>query len=430
MKSLSKLLVGTGLAMMTALTAHGQSLFEEIPLSFQQMDDVATLEGEISSRQVTLNTDVAEDIFDRFSPSSTVNMSLASGKNITLQRTGFDSSFGEGTRLWSGKVEGFEDGHATLILDNNRLIGHVQYNGDIFRISPNVFGMHSIREIDPAALPAEETQDYFEVPEHIMAQDAADSKSSAPSTQAFPTRIRLLVMYTPTAATEALAAGTTIKDEGLLAMGMANTALTNSKMRIYKFKWAGIRGFGKCAYPEPSSTSTVLYNVTSWRPEADSCLVAHIGGIRDAASADMVAVIKGSGGCGTAWYSSSGVGATSAFSVTARACIHQHTFTHELGHNQGLTHDRYATGDIGLVQSDYNFGLAHWDEATPFRTIMSYSNECSANGVSCPRAPVFTNTHPGGVWNGVRTGRGLHLPDPAVSRKKLRETWETMAAHR
>jgi len=144
----------------------------------------------------------------------------------------------------------------------------------------------------------------------------------------------------------------------------------------------------------------------------------------------MVATIKGAGGCGVAWYGSNGVGAANAFSVTARGCISQHTFAHELGHNQGLNHARYEVGHLGIHQTLYNYGLAHPTASPPFRTVMAYSNACSAVGVSCPRAPVFSNAHPMGKWNGTTTGRGMHLTDPALARRKLIETWETMAAFR
>lgn len=427
---LAKSIIGSVATLSLAFSAQGQSLFQEVPLTSEFVSEVATLEGATQSRQVFLNHDAMSQVFDKTSPADHVQLDLFPGRSVTLDKSGFDPFMGGGTRLWSGTIGGFEDGHATLIMDNNRLLGQIQYNGEIFRISPNAMGMHTIQEIAPESAPIEEANDFITVPPSQAAQQKTGNGFASLKSLVFPTRIRVLVMHTPAAKTEALAAGTTIRDEGLLALGMANTALTNSKMAVYKFKWAGLRGFGSCSYPEPSSTSTVLFDVTPWRPEVDTCVSPHAVAQRDALSADMVAVIKGAGGCGTAWYSSNGVSSNSTFSVTARGCIFQHTFTHELGHNQGLTHDRFTTGDVGTNQTAYNFGKAHWDAATPFRTIMAYSNECSANGVSCSRAPVYTNTHPGGMWNGILTGRGLHLSDPAVSRKKLKETWETIAAYR
>lgn len=429
MHAISKLLLGTSMALGMIGSTQAQSLFEEVPLTSSFLSEVETLDGEIQSRQVFLNHEATSAAFDKFSPAPTLQLDLFPGKTVTLDKSGFDPFMGKGTRLWSGTVNGFEDGHATLILDGNRLLGQIQYGGEIFRITPNFTGMHTIQQISPESFPPEETVDFIQVPAEQLSQEKTGPQSPSLKMM-FPPRIEVLVMYTPTAAVEALASGTTIRDDGILALGMANTALTNSKMRSYKYKWVGLRGFGSCTYPEPSSTSTVLNDVTPWSAGADPCVSAHAVAKRDQLGADMVAVIKGAGGCGTAWYSSNGVGSTSTFSVTARGCIFQHTFTHELGHNQGLTHDRFTTGDVGGNQTAYNFGKAHWDATTPFRTIMSYSNECSANGVSCSRAPVFTNTHPGGMWNGILTGRGLHQTDPAVSRKKLIQTWNTIAGYR
>lgn len=426
MNKLTKLLGTLAATVSLTVSAQAQSLFEEIPLTSTTLSDSLSIEGEIRSRQVTLDVEAASSVFDKFSPAASLHLDLFPGRSVTLNKTGFDPFMGVGTRLWSGRVEGFEDGHATLILDGKRLIGQVQYGGEVFKISSDVFGTHTIRQIDPESLAALDQGDYVQLPASQI-ETTTKENAISPLMIAFPTRIRVLMMYTPAAQTQALAAGTTIRDDALLALGLTNTALTNSKMAIYKYKWAGIRGFGQCSYTDPANTLQTLYDITPWYSGSDACVAPHVETQRDNYSADLVAVLSGSGGCGHAWI---GPSSGAAYSVTARPCISSHTLAHEIGHNMGLLHDRVQDNAIGTNQSAYNYGLAHPDASTPFRTIMAYPTACQNQGFWCNAVPVFSNTHPGGYWNGVKTGRGLHQTDSAVTRKSLIENWEGVAAYK
>ncbi len=93
--------------------------------------------------------------------------------------------------------------------------------------------------------------------------------------------------------------------------------------------------------------------------------------------------------CGKAWYAANRSGWSEdeyGYGVTSMNCFGNMTFAHEIGHNLGAKHDRYveAGGD------DYfNYGYSDVDNA--FRTIMSYTNECSENGVNCNRINFFSN---------------------------------------
>ena len=100
--------------------------------------------------------------------------------------------------------------------------------------------------------------------------------------------------------------------------------------------------------------------------------------VRDAAGADLVAMIRTSGEyCGIAYLlpanepSSSGIG----FSVTAWGCLASQTFAHELGHNMGCCH---APNDGGGCTSGGIFpqSVGHRFTAsngTMYRTVMAYS---------------------------------------------------------
>jgi hypothetical protein len=64
----------------------------------------------------------------------------------------------------------------------------------------------------------------------------------------------------------------------------------------------------------------------------------------------------------------------------------------------GLYHDRYVQNPAPVSQ--YNFGFV----SVPgrFRTVMSYSNECSASGVSCTEITYYST--PKRSYNGRPVG--------------------------
>lgn len=424
MRTLTKAVFGTATILGMGATAQAQSLFEDMALEDELISAATSFEGQIRSRQVMVDRKMAGDLFRETALSRSLNVKLMSGVSINLDRTDLDMDFGEGSRSWSGRVRGFEDGFATFVSDRSgRLNGHVQYGGQTFRITPGYAGVHTITEMAPLDVHQEEGEDFIEIP-------AVKAPEGQFSTQAWPPVIDIMVMYTDEAVAEAIAAGTTAKDEAMLAVSMAKTAMVNTGLRTYRFRWRGYRGMGGCGYADPSSTTTLLFNVSPGRADTDACISDHAVAKRDQVGADMVAVVKGSGGCGTAWYSFNGVGSDRTFSVTARPCIGQHTFTHELGHNLGLKHDRVAQNEIGTNQTLFNYGLTFPERATPVRTIMAYNGNCSDQGVFCTRVPVFSNSSPNGMWNGERMGRGLHLTDPALNRKQLMNNWSTIASYR
>ena len=100
--------------------------------------------------------------------------------------------------------------------------------------------------------------------------------------------------------------------------------------------------------------------------------------LRDAAGADLVAMVRTSGEyCGIAYLmpsndpSVSGIG----FSVTAWSCMSSQTFAHELGHNMGCCHapndgGGCTTGGIFAHSVGHRFTGT---SGTTYRTVMAYS---------------------------------------------------------
>ena len=89
----------------------------------------------------------------------------------------------------------------------------------------------------------------------------------------------------------------------------------------------------------------------------------------------------------------------SSFSVSAIAnsCRTKYTFTHELGHNLGLFHDRYivfnevAEDDERFPLYPYSFGYVDQEGSTCEHTIMSTEAECDDDGRTPVLRHIFSN---------------------------------------
>ena len=419
MKTILKYTVGITAILAVSSAAQAQDLFQDMSLAQSTQANQVNLEGQFRSRQVAMDKGAADIAFNKYSPAKTLSLSLFPGRSVTLKNTSFDRDLGEGYSNWSGKVEGFEDGSATLVVKNGRMVGQVQFGGEVYRITPRSNGVHVISELDLSQLP-EEAPELLGAPGDKVSAGPGDRTS-----QAWPERIRMLVLYTPEASAEATANGTTFKDEARLAVALANTALTNTALKTHKYKIAGIQGTF-CNYVEPADYSQPLYDIT----DPTTCIGGKAATKRDSNIADLVAVIRSSGGayCGVAWLNATPNNPANGFSLTSRNCISGHTFTHEVGHNIGLHHDRYVVS--GASQETYNYGLARPELASPTRTVMAYNRACSDVGKFCSRVPLFTNTNRNAKWNGEAFGRAPFQTDSAVNRKKIKDNWLAIAGWR
>ena len=149
--------------------------------------------------------------------------------------------------------------------------------------------------------------------------------------------------------------------------------------------------------------------------------------LRDEVGADLVHLIVGEADdiCGRAYI-------PGVFGLTVQGCGGR-TFAHELGHNMGLRHDRYAQlhssseGGRGPVTPDPAFGYvnhrAFESGALPssrWRSVMAYNAQCDDAGFYCSTPLRFSspdqrfNGDPLGVPYGTG-GSGVNGPADAVA---------------
>ena len=115
-----------------------------------------------------------------------------------------------------------------------------------------------------------------------------------------------------------------------------------------------------------------------------------------------------------------------AFGVTKYDCLSNATVTHELGHNLGIYHDRYTVDDFTATKHPFDYGYVNQrqfvqgsGEASRWRTIMAYAEQCSDHGWHCSRVLRFSN--PSQRWLGDPLGisgetetHSLHGPSNAI----------------
>jgi hypothetical protein len=156
----------------------------------------------------------------------------------------------------------------------------------------------------------------------------------------------------------------------------------------------------------PSSMSPAL---SALRSSTDG-QIDYVHQMRIDVGADMVALITAGAGCGIAYLCGNSPTALPAasctFSVTRWDCATgYYSFSHELGHNMGVTHDKGTTNTC--TSSDYRYGFR--DPNANYRSILAYScatGQCDNMPKSgCTRQQFFsTPVQADWLYNGQRQG--------------------------
>ncbi|CAN0252790.1 unnamed protein product [Ascophyllum nodosum] len=144
------------------------------------------------------------------------------------------------------------------------------------------------------------------------------------------------------------------------AIASSTEALTNSDIDA-EFRLVFV---GPLPYTETSTNSEIqLSNIRQNEAVAQ---------LRACTGADLVQLVGdlNDGTCGRA-YIFGGI-AEWGFSVVGANCFYNFSHTHEFGHNLGCYHNRENTNQI----HEFAYGWRYCDGTDPYRTIMSYWDQC------------------------------------------------------
>ena len=259
-----------------------------------------------------------------------------------------------------------------------------------FRIEPVGAGLFRIDELDPSVSWGDDVRIPPEEPPPGLESRDIGRGSGDPgfaTAGSATSQIDVLVLYTPAAVSQA-GGEESLKTALSQYFAAANRAFRNSDVAIQLDGWAE-----EYAYIEPTFSSN---------PSGDALdqigADATVGQARAAAGADLVhlfvsyeptASTDGRVTCGVAWRPSRPSAATrsTGFGVTLLSPLcgdPGRTFAHEVGHNLGLSHDRYVVHGVGNSRTPgypYAYGYSNAASFSPvsgacWYTVMAYDKHC------------------------------------------------------
>ena len=356
----------------------------------------------------------------------------------------------------SGSVPG-QPGSVVLVVhadSNDRVVavsGSASTAEGTFRVSTIGGGTYSIEEIDATVpwvdgvLPDEPELVDPPLPPSPDAGGAAfslvDPAMSAGSSGV--SEIDVLVLYTATAAAEA-GGEASMRAEVERLFGETNRAFRNSGVSARVGGWARAVSYvesldvGTDLDRLQGSVDGYLDEVHSMRSDLGADLVHLLVAFTPTTSTD------GAITCGIAYTS---LNSTVGFGVTLYygGCS-GYTFTHELGHNLGLKHDRYVQftySTSGSAHVPYAYGYSNADTFSPvgggqcWRTVMAYGKHCfdvpGGRGFATPVLRFSSPYHrhpssgePLGVFGEVET---YSVDGPADAARALERSRAQVAAY-
>ena len=300
-----------------------------------------------------------------------------------------------------GIPRGMDWGEVRLVVNGPVMVGTVVTPKGEFTIRSTRAGHHVIRQVDPT-IPFECGVDEITAPgrpelpavSSIGPAPAGASASPVVHTEETPTEdgseVRVLVVYTPALqAEQGGAAGMRAMVD--LMIQSANQAFEEGGIspRLVLAHTAMVD------YVSAGSNSDVSRLISK-----DDGYLDEVHALRNRYAADLVhlltnVVVRAAGSASRPTRETLFAAEHSAFGATGNGS--ELTFTHEIGHNFGLRHDRYVNTPSFTVYP-YAFGYtnqAAFKTGAPatarWRTVMSYGNQCSNANFGCARLLRFSN---------------------------------------
>jgi hypothetical protein len=322
-----------------------------------------------------------------------LSLPLPDGTVLRVERTDLERR-GRRDYAWRGRMvnaKGEVNGHVTLTVWKNYVIGRIVTPGKIWRIVPEQ-GRHWLAQAVEPGLPCG-TDERSEIVSLVMksaaATESAETPEPAVDAAAAFTRLRLVVVY-PRATAGGDAARLTAEIRAAVDDG--NSALANGGVNA-RIELVAVREVNHQESRDPVDDLIFLYE--------NPAMVA----LRRQMNAPLLSIITlaSPGICGIANLMDrneyEGRIKPIGVSLVRRGCLGRQTLMHEIGHNLGAQHDESNITHPESMLVPYS--KAHFVVGS-FRTVMSYFNECEG---SCPEIDYFSNPnvtfdgHPIGIPN-------------------------------
>jgi hypothetical protein len=296
---------------------------------------------------------------------------------------------------WVGHVSGLRMSTVTLATVGGVMVGNVVMPEAVYDIRYLGNDVNEVTQVDQSKFLSE--LDPIEVTPSDITATSSDATTPVAMGDDGST-IDVLVLYTPAAVTAA--GGTTAAMQALIELGRSNT--NTSYLNSGIAQRLNVVATQELNYTENNDLGYDLDAVTNYNGATTIGNTA--ASLRNTYGADLVMLITSppnANGCGIAWMMGSVSSGFSSygFSVVERSCISgNYTFAHELGHNMGARHDWYVDAN----KTPYVYSHGYVDVPNKFRTVMSYANLCSDQGITCRRLLYWSNPNtvaPSGYGN-------------------------------
>jgi hypothetical protein len=318
------------------------------------------------------------------------------------------------TRTWTGHIAGAPGDLAVLAQRRGTIAGFLSSGGQAYEILPAGSGQHVLFEVES---PRMTVTDAVRAPIAFSPGKPrlGDSVVGSLSAALAPVVHDLLVVYTP-------ASGATRSEAALESLIVAAVEAGNASYRQSNVNITlSLVGLQMVGIAEAASMSDTLHDL-----RCDPQCMA----MRDSLGADIVLLVAEKGAeewCGYAYVmdSNSTQFAPFGYAVVLSNCLSSQSLTHEIGHVQGVAHDRETGGNPGAFPYAHGYRRCVQDGAA-FHDIMAYRCPNTAS------AWLTTFACPDIFYRGYPTGISYEL-DPAHSAdavRALNETGPTVAGFR